>query len=316
VVALSTVRGVVSGGSPATVMLLPEGTAAGAGGRGGGGRGGRGGLLVGALRGGPALRATTRADGTFTILNVTPGKYTVIARTVDARAAATAVQPLLVSGEEVMVSLAPAAGVTVSGTLTFESSGGAPPKSLGSFRVSAAPLGAVAALPAGNRATPATQSAEFSLAELVPGLYMFRGMGPEGWTMKAVFVEGRDATDQAVEIRSSIEGVNVIFTDRVTAIAGLVRDGSDPAEAGLTVIAFSADAALWYPQSRHIQAARTNATGGYSIRGLPPGDYLLAVVDEVEQGEWFDPAFLEQVTESASKTRLGEGEQRTVELKK
>jgi sarcosine oxidase gamma subunit len=319
IVGLTTVRGIVSGGAPASVMLLPEGTAAG--GR-GGGRGGRGGLgplgaaIGGALRGGAALRAGTQPDGTFTIPNVTPGKYTVIARAGNGQAAATAVQPLLVSGEEVMVSLAPAAGVTVSGTVTLESSGGTAAKAPGGFRITAAPLGPVAALPGANRPAVANERGEFSLDDLVPGLYMFRGAAPEGWTMKAVFVEGREATDQAVEIRSSISGgINVIFTDRVTALSGTVRNGSDPGEAGLTVIVFAADSAMWYPQSRHIQAARTNKEGGYNVRGLPPGDYLAVVVDEVEQGEWFDPAFLEQLRPAASKVRLNEGEQQSLNLK-
>ena len=317
-VVLSTVRGVVSGGAPANVMLLPEGSAAG----GGGGRGGRGGLgalggaIGGALRG-QMLRAGTQADGTFSIPNVTPGRYTIIARAGDPQGpGSTAVQPLLVAGEEVIVSLSPAPGVAVSGTVTLEAEGIAAPKGLAGFRVTALPLGAVAALPRAVRPASAGEGGEFTLDDVVPGHYLLRGVAPQGWTMKAVYVDGRDATDQAIEIKSAtLTGVNVIFTNRLTSLSGVVRDAKASGSAGLTVVAFSADDALWFPQSRHIQTARSGADGAYRLNALPAGDYLVVAVDDIEQGEWFDPAFLEQMRERAVKVTLGEGAQKTQDLK-
>jgi hypothetical protein len=48
---------------------------------------------------------------------------------------------------------------------------------------------------------------------------------------------------------------------------------------------------------------------------LPAGDYLVVATDDVEQGEWFDPAFLERIRSAAVKVSLGEAEQRTQDLK-
>jgi hypothetical protein len=109
--------------------------------------------------------------------------------------------------------------------------------------------------------------------------------------------------------------VNVIFTDRVTSLAGTVRDRAGAAPPGLTVIAFAADEAQWHGQSRYIRTARTDNSGRYRLTGLPPAEYLLAVVDDVDQGEWFDPAFLEALKGSAVKVQLDEGEQKTQDLK-
>lgn len=67
-------------------------------------------------------------------------------------------------------------------------------------------------------------------------------------------------------------------------------------------------------QSRHIQAARPDQNGAYSLRGLPPGDYFVLVTDNVEQGEWYDPAFLEQARQGATRMSLNEGEQKTLDL--
>ncbi len=50
------------------------------------------------------------------------------------------------------------------------------------------------------------------------------------------------------------------------------------------------------------------------MRGLPPGDYLLAAVEFVEQGEWHGPRFLTGVRDSAVRLTLDEGEVRSLNL--
>ena len=80
------------------------------------------------------------------------------------------------------------------------------------------------------------------------------------------------------------------------------------------VVAFSTDPQYWHAQSRQIQAARTDQNGTYRLRGLPPGDYLIVASDDVEQGEWFDPAYLEQIRDGAKHLSLTEGEKKTQDL--
>ena len=106
-----------------------------------------------------------------------------------------------------------------------------------------------------------------------------------------------------------------MLTDRTTEITGTVRDGSGSPVADGTVIAFSSDQQYWRPQSRQIQAARTDQSGVFRLRNLPPGDYNLAVVDTVEQGQWFDPAYLEQIIAGGTRISIAEGEKKTQDLR-
>jgi hypothetical protein len=134
--------------------------------------------------------------------------------------------------------------------------------------------------------------------------------------MKSVYSDGRDVTDLPVEIKSeNITSLNVIFTDKISSLAGAVRDARGNGINNVSVIAFPSDPKLWLPQSRHIITARTDATGSYRLSAIPPGDYLVAAVDDVEPGEWFDPEFLDQIKDEATKVRIGEGEQKTQDLK-
>jgi len=98
-------------------------------------------------------------------------------------------------------------------------------------------------------------------------------------------------------------------------VTGTVRDARNAPMTAITVIAFSTDQQLWRPHSRQIQVARTDQAGAYHIRSLPPGDYLVIAVDDVEQGEWFDPAYLEEMRPAAKKVSLTEGEKKSEDLR-
>jgi sarcosine oxidase gamma subunit len=323
-VPLATVKGTVVGGT-ATVVMIPEEGGVGGGGRGGGG-GGRG--IGAALLGGRGgLSATARQDGTFSISNVTPGRYTIIARSdgggdfagqrmTPFAGSKTAVQSLIVTGEEVSVVLTPVPGVQMSGTITLEASTTAVPKNLSSFRVNPVPIDSVASMPRIARPADGGEKGQFSIPDVMGGRYLIRGNGPAGWTIKAVYVDGRDVTDQPIEVKTdNVSGINVIFSDKISRLSGTVRDSRNAGVAGLTVIAFPADDALWSPQSRQIVSARTDQAGAYKLSALPPGEYLVVALDDVEQGEWFDPAFLEQTRDKATKVTISEGDQRTQDLK-
>ena len=60
---------------------------------------------------------------------------------------------------------------------------------------------------------------------------------------------------------------------------------------------------------------RPDQNGTFQIRGLPSGEYFLAAVDTAEQGEWFEPAFLDGHRAGAARLTLGEGDIKTQDLR-
>ena len=81
------------------------------------------------------------------------------------------------------------------------------------------------------------------------------------------------------------------------------------------IIVFSTDRTLWLPQSRRIRSTRPSSDGRYRVQNLPPGEYLLAAVTDVEQGEWFDPAYLTALVDASIKLAVAEGETRVQDIK-
>jgi len=45
--------------------------------------------------------------------------------------------------------------------------------------------------------------------------------------------------------------------------------------------------------------------GALSVKGLPPGEYFLAALADLETGEWNDPALLDQLVRRRPRSRCG-----------
>jgi hypothetical protein len=67
--------------------------------------------------------------------------------------------------------------------------------------------------------------------------------------------------------------------------------------------------------ARRARAIRPATDGRFRIAGLPPGEYLLAALTDVEQGEWLDPSFLEKLVPASVRVALAEGEKKNQDLR-
>ncbi|MGE3509105.1 MAG: carboxypeptidase regulatory-like domain-containing protein [Vicinamibacterales bacterium] len=291
-------RVVAGDGTPVStgmVVLMPEGQTS------------------GRLGPGAGFNGRLQWDGTFAMPNVPPGRYVLRARGDDWDSPQFATMPLTVSGDDlagVTVVLLP--GATLTGTATFLRSQGLPPDPT-QFRV-AAP-GTDGALPGPQPNARVDENGRFTLDGVAAGGHWLRTQTPRGWTVKSIVVEGRDVTDVPVELRSGQRmTLAVTFTDQLSEITGLIRDTQGNPLTDYTVLAFADDASRWYPQSRFIMTARPDQTGRYQLRGLPPGEYLLAIVDPAEANEWYEPAFLDQQRSGAVRLQLAEGDRKTQHL--
>jgi hypothetical protein len=137
-----------------------------------------------------------------------------------------------------------------------------------------------------------------------------------GWQPKSAFIDGRDAFDVPLDVGSTdVGGLVVTYTDRPTELAGTIQDAAGRPAPEYWVIVFPSDKTFWTPQSRRIQAKRPSNDGRFSFPNLPPGEYLIAAVTDVEQGEWYDAGFLSRIVPAALRVPLAEGEKKMQDLK-
>jgi hypothetical protein len=263
------------------------------------------------------LGARIEWDGTFTIANVPPGRYTLRARGDDTDPSEFAVQPISVGEQDIpdlTVVLTP--GGTITGSVTFQNAGGAQLPDVTQIRIGA-PMADFSAL-GPNATARVDKEGKFTLHGVPAGEHLIRTQGPlRGWMLKSVLVNGREMIDTPLDVRSgrTLGDVSVVFTDRLTEVNGTVADDRGTPITEYTVLAFPTDTSFWRPQARQIMTARPDQNGKYQIRGLPPGDYYIATVDPAQQGEWFEAAFLEQHRTGAAQLSLGEGDVKTQDFK-
>ncbi len=257
-------------------------------------------------------------DGQFSIPNVPPGLYTLRARNNDRDMPLSTSQPLSVAAGDVSdVVVILQTGGSLSGSLVFLPGSSSAPADLTQIRVTT-----LATDPDDNIGPQpnarVNKDGTFTMDGVGVGQRLVRANGQlRGWNLKSVEIGGRDVTDTPIDVRSGQKIGNVVltFTDKVSEIDGSVTDAQGQPVTEYTVLAFSTNTAHWRAQSRQIATARPDQTGMFKIRNLPAGEYYVVTVDPSEQGEWFDPTYLDQHRAAASRVTLGDGDIKTQDFR-
>jgi hypothetical protein len=154
-------------------------------------------------------------------------------------------------------------------------------------------------------------------AELAPGRYLVMVRTANGACVSTS--GGKDVSDDTLEVTDqNITDVLVVCGDKQTRITGTVRDDRGQLDAGARVVVFSADRRFWSgPEYRKRRNASAPAAAGatFDVKDLPPGEYFVAAVPDMDTAEWELPAVREKLIPSAVRITLGAGESRTLELR-
>jgi hypothetical protein len=138
---------------------------------------------------------------------------------------------------------------------------------------------------------------------------------PDNWAVKAIVVNGSDVTDTKLTLAANEQAdARVVLTNRLATITGMVTAEGQPTKA--EVVVFAADSSKWSYPSRFIRTSSADDKGRFRISGLPAGErYLLVAADYLDQGEHYDPEFLERMRAGATEFSLAEAETRTLDAK-
>ena len=283
---------------------------------------------------------STRAqpNGRFTLQNLAPGRYTVTAQTVpppspppvvgpDGRVTSQPVQmddsqrlwavaAVDVTGQstaEVALGLQP--GRSISGRVIYNMER-PPDLSRQHPTVTLSPAPAAQSIPQFGPMPQGQIAADgrFTITGVSPGRYLLRcGPGFE----RSVMSNGVDTLDSALVVtgEADVADVEITMTDRGPSLSGALMLASGAAANDYTIVLAPSDPRYWAPGSRRVLTTPTRSGGRYSFGNIPPGEYLLAAVTDLEQGGQYDPDFLRAITGASVHVTIGEGAQVTQDLR-
>lgn len=270
--------------------------------------------------------ALTRGDGGFTISNVAPGEYRLeMISAGDLQGIAqrggmsglsiseSASTPVTMAGQDVSVTLVSRPTATAAGRVVFE--GTPPAESAAASTMVFAQPDAPTSLPMGGWTTVKADWT-FDVKGLT-GKRIFRVNAPAGWFLKVVKVNDTEVTDTAIEFKpgDELHGLEIHLTTTMASLSGAVQDTRGQRATDYVVVLFSSDARKWGSQTRFVRTARPDQSGGFTLKGLPPDDYLAVAVDYLEPGEEGDPELLERWRSAGTAVSIGEGAAKTISLK-
>jgi hypothetical protein len=135
--------------------------------------------------------------------------------------------------------------------------------------------------------------------------------------VKSVRYDSTDITDRGIDLAGgrSVEGVEIVLTNRVQEVSGQVTDSRLQVVTDATVMIFPQDKDHWDTASRYMAFVRPDQNGRYSVRTLPPGDYYAVALQRVDQTRRGDPAYYELLIPEATRFTLTEAETRALDLR-
>lgn len=156
---------------------------------------------------------------------------------------------------------------------------------------------------------------------LTPGPYLVRvAMLPPGFMLRAVMSGGLDVAEHPLDLSFGFAATDleVTLTDQRTSLLGTVRGEGPFGDPTATVLLFPPDAAFGQRAggTRRFRSVRTTREGTFTIRDLPPGNYLAVAIDDAEAEGWQEPARLQQWRTRATPVSIRDGEVKVIELRR
>lgn len=263
-------------------------------------------------------------DGRFLLTNVQPGSYVLSCTQSGPQGSLFGSLVVDVAGDQSGLQLMLRPPASLKGRIVFDGTSPAPPvtsvqptlKSMSKAVVVSATV------------TPTDPSGNFTMLRVAPGPYMINGPLSFGanansmtWALQSVTADGKDITDRPIDITldNAPKDIVLTFTDKWQGVTGKLSQASGAPATDYTVIVFPSDKSYWLTGSRRILTARPDSSGQFALAGpgpisLPPGEYLLAAVTELDRDEQFDPALLASLVSAAVPLTIAPGERKVQDL--
>ena len=129
--------------------------------------------------------------------------------------------------------------------------------------------------------------------------------------MTKVSIGGRDVTDREIDF-SDTSDVTIELTGPAATLDGALDGPPEHRGENLTIVLFAEATHLRFQGSRFSRTAKPDKEGRFVVRGLVPGAYIVAAVNDYEFGSEGDPAFLAALAPAGQRVEFRGGQTKTI----
>jgi protocatechuate 3,4-dioxygenase beta subunit len=254
--------------------------------------------------------ATTDAQGRFSIENVIPGSYVLLAGKMEGQTQLSAVLPMEIAGQPPSeLTLRLERGMSLSGSVRFaEPPSGAQQVELGSLRVWLSPTDRVIS---GGGTAEVKKDGTFRISDLRRSTYAVAINGlPSGWYLKSASLGSTDALAQGVTLGAATAPLELTISSKAAQLSGVVMLNDKPA-AGAIVQLIPEPNNKFRPGLR--KRAVTDQHGGFVLDSLVPGVYQIKAMI-ASDGEMGEAGTKSKPATATERLELMDGEKKTLSL--
>ena len=257
------------------------------------------------------LTTTVAQSGEFT-LPLAPGDYMLVAQSTSG----VAMQRIAVDQNDISgLQLVLARGAHISGRVVFD--GSAPPPTRNVVVEAWSPdllRGVPIIRPAGMMGSGRVgANGAFVLTGMIGQREIRVSELPRGWDVESITAGGRSLLDMPMDFKGEedLRDVTIVLTDQATELSGTVTDANRTPVNTVSLVVFADDRRQLPRRARWV---RPDHLGRFVVSGLPPGEYLVVVVEEVDDVNWSTLEYLDRFRSQANRVALGAGEKKSVAL--
>jgi hypothetical protein len=163
----------------------------------------------------------------------------------------------------------------------------------------------------GGGARELASEGRFDIGPMPPGFYRLFLMDSSRLPVpiRRLLVDGAPAKSQLIEVTKSVR-LDVTATLEGGGVSGYVYRGDTPVPGALAVLAprEASDSPFDY------RGFQTDSDASFEFLNLPPGDYVLIAVEDLEGFEYANPAVVRPRLASGKPVRVEKGKNQTIRL--
>jgi len=134
------------------------------------------------------------------------------------------------------------------------------------------------------------------------------------WVVRSVKYGDHDLMDQPLTVSSTddIRNVQIVLSDRVGDLNGVVTDADGRPAVGCTVVAFPDATGPSMLRWSHLDRADTR--GRFAFSDLLPGAYLTVAASNIDASTWLGTDSLDRLRATATRVTIDEREKKTITM--